>query len=53
MQGLSFEARLRVLAMCIALPGLLICCGLLVSQHASTSLWLTLLGVILFVSLIV
>jgi nitrogen fixation/metabolism regulation signal transduction histidine kinase len=29
------------------------CCGLLVSQHASTSLWLTLLGVILFVTLIV
>jgi two-component system nitrogen regulation sensor histidine kinase NtrY len=53
MQGLSFEARLRVLAMCIALPGLLICCGLLISQHASTSLWLTLLGVILFVTLIV
>jgi nitrogen fixation/metabolism regulation signal transduction histidine kinase len=52
-QGLSFEARLRVLAMCIALPGLLICCGLLVSQHASTSLWLTLLGAILFVTLIV
>ncbi|MDT7811246.1 MAG: two-component system, NtrC family, nitrogen regulation sensor histidine kinase NtrY, partial [Acidobacteriaceae bacterium] len=39
--------------MCIALPGLLVCCGLLVSQHASTSLWLTLLGVIVFVSLIV
>jgi nitrogen fixation/metabolism regulation signal transduction histidine kinase len=53
MQGLSFEARLRVLAMCIALPGLLICCGLLVSQHASTSLWFTLLGVIVFVTLIV
>ncbi|MGB9417318.1 MAG: ATP-binding protein [Acidobacteriaceae bacterium] len=53
MQGLSFEARLRVLAMCIALPGLLICCGLLYSQHASTSLWLTLLGVIFFVTLIV
>jgi two-component system nitrogen regulation sensor histidine kinase NtrY len=53
MQGLSFEARLRVLAMCIALPGLLICCGLLVSQHASTSLWFTLLGVIAFVTLIV
>lgn len=53
MQGLSFESRLRVLAMCIALPGLLTCCGLLVSQHASTSLWLTLLGVILFVTLIV
>ena len=52
-QGLSFEARLRVLAMCIALPGLVICCGLLISQHASTSLWLTLLGVILFVTLIV
>lgn len=53
MQGLSFEARLRVLAMCIALPGLLICCGLLFSQHASTSLWLTLVGVIFFVTLIV
>ena len=53
MQGLSFEARLRVLAMCIALPGILICCGLLFSQHASTSLWLTLLGVIFFVTLIV
>jgi two-component system, NtrC family, nitrogen regulation sensor histidine kinase NtrY len=53
MQGLSFEARLRVLAMCIALPGLLICCGLLFSQHASTSLWLTLLGVIFCVTLIV
>jgi two-component system, NtrC family, nitrogen regulation sensor histidine kinase NtrY len=53
MHGLSFEARLRVLAMCIALPGLLICCGLLVSQHASTSLWLTLLGVMIFVMLIV
>jgi nitrogen fixation/metabolism regulation signal transduction histidine kinase len=39
--------------MCIALPGLLVCCGLLISQHASTSLWLTLLGVIVFVSLIV
>ena len=39
--------------MCIALPGLVTCCGLLVSQHASTSLWLTLLGVILFVTLIV
>jgi two-component system nitrogen regulation sensor histidine kinase NtrY len=51
--GLSFEARLRVLAMCIALPGLLVCCGLLLSQHASTSLWLTLLGVIVFVTLIV
>ena len=50
--GLSFEARLRVLAMCIALPGLLVCCGLLLSQHASTSLWLTLLGVILFATLI-
>jgi two-component system nitrogen regulation sensor histidine kinase NtrY len=50
--GLSFEARLRVLALCIALPGLLVCCGLLLSQHASTSLWLTLLGVILFVTLI-
>jgi nitrogen fixation/metabolism regulation signal transduction histidine kinase len=43
---------LRVLALCIALPGLLVCCGLLLSQHASTSLWLTLLGVILFVTLI-
>src|SRR5580698_4057228 len=53
MQWLSFEARLRVLAMCIALPGILICCGLLFSQHASTSLWLTLLGVIFFVTLIV
>ena len=53
MHGLSFESRLRVLVMCIALPGLLTCCGLLVSQHASTSLWLTLLGVILFVTLIV
>jgi two-component system, NtrC family, nitrogen regulation sensor histidine kinase NtrY len=52
-QGLSFESRLRVLTLCIALPGLLTCCGLLVSQHASTSLWLTLLGVILFVTLIV
>ncbi len=51
--GLSFEARLRVLAMAIALPGLLVCCGLLIAQHASTSLWLTLLGVVLFVSLIV
>ncbi|HEX6495521.1 MAG TPA: ATP-binding protein [Acidobacteriaceae bacterium] len=51
--GLSFEARLRVLAMAIALPGLLACSGLLIAQHASTSLWLTLLGVILFVSLIV
>jgi nitrogen fixation/metabolism regulation signal transduction histidine kinase len=50
--GLSFEARLRVLALCIALPGLLVCCGLLLSQHASTSLWLTLLGVIVFVTLI-
>jgi nitrogen fixation/metabolism regulation signal transduction histidine kinase len=53
MHGLSFESRLRVLTICIALPGLLTCCGLLVSQHASTSLWLTLLGVILFVTLIV
>jgi len=53
MQGLSFESRLRVLVMCIALPGLLTCCGLLVSHHASTSLWLTLLGIILFVTLIV
>jgi two-component system nitrogen regulation sensor histidine kinase NtrY len=52
-QGLSFESRLRVLTICIALPGLLTCCGLLFSQHASTSLWLTLLGVILFVTLIV
>jgi two-component system, NtrC family, nitrogen regulation sensor histidine kinase NtrY len=52
-QGLSFEARLRVLAMCIALPGLLVCCGLLASQHASSSLWFTLLGVILFVTLII
>jgi nitrogen fixation/metabolism regulation signal transduction histidine kinase len=42
-----------VLAICIALPGLLTCCGLLFSQHASTSLWLTLLGVILFVTLII
>jgi nitrogen fixation/metabolism regulation signal transduction histidine kinase len=39
--------------MCIALPGLLICCGLLIARHASTSLWLTLLGVMLFVTLIV
>ncbi len=39
--------------MCIALPGVLVCCGLLLSQHASTSLWLTLLGVIVFVTLIV
>jgi two-component system, NtrC family, nitrogen regulation sensor histidine kinase NtrY len=39
--------------MCIALPGLLVCCGLLLSQHASTSLWLTLLGVIAFITLIV
>jgi nitrogen fixation/metabolism regulation signal transduction histidine kinase len=52
-QGLSFEARLRVLALGIALPGLLVCCGLLIAQHASTSLWLTLLGVIVFVTLIV
>ncbi|MFL6426859.1 MAG: sensor histidine kinase [Acidobacteriaceae bacterium] len=37
----------------IAVPGLLVCCGLLIAQHASTSLWLTLLGVTLFVSLIV
>jgi two-component system, NtrC family, nitrogen regulation sensor histidine kinase NtrY len=50
---MSFEARLRVLAMCIALPGLAVCCGLLLSQHASTSLWFTLLGVIVFVTLIV
>jgi nitrogen fixation/metabolism regulation signal transduction histidine kinase len=52
-RGLSFEARLRVLAMCIALPGLLVCCGLLLSQHASSSLWFTLLGIIVFVTLIV
>jgi nitrogen fixation/metabolism regulation signal transduction histidine kinase len=39
--------------MCIALPGLLTCCGLLLSQHASTSLWLTLVGLIVFVTLIV
>jgi nitrogen fixation/metabolism regulation signal transduction histidine kinase len=50
---MSFEARLRVLAICIALPSLLVCCGLLMAQHASLSLWLTLLGVILFVTLIV
>jgi nitrogen fixation/metabolism regulation signal transduction histidine kinase len=43
---------LRVLALCIALPGLAVCCGLLLAQHASTSLWLTLLGVIFFVTLI-
>jgi two-component system, NtrC family, nitrogen regulation sensor histidine kinase NtrY len=53
MHGLSFEARLRVLVMCIALPGLVTCCGLLLSQRASTSLWLTLLGVIAFLTLIV
>jgi nitrogen fixation/metabolism regulation signal transduction histidine kinase len=53
MDGMSFEARLRILAMCIALPGVLVCCGLLISQHASTSLWLTLLGLVVFVSLIV
>ena len=52
-QGMSFEARLRVLAICIALPGLAVCCGLLISQHASSSLWFTLLGVIIFVTLIV
>ena len=50
---MSFEARLRVLAVCIALPALLVCCGLLIAQHASLSLWLTLMGVILFVTLIV
>jgi two-component system, NtrC family, nitrogen regulation sensor histidine kinase NtrY len=44
---------LRLLAMCIALPGLLVCCGLLLAQHASRSLWLTLLGLIVFVTLIV
>jgi nitrogen fixation/metabolism regulation signal transduction histidine kinase len=50
---MSFEARLRVLAACIALPGVLVCCGLLFAQHASTSLWATLLGVMLFSMLIV
>lgn len=50
---MSFEARLRVLAVCIALPSLLVCCGLLIAQHASLSLWLTLMGVILFATLIV
>ena len=49
---MSFEVRLRVLAFCIALPGLLTCCGLLMALHASTSLWVTLLGVILFTALI-
>ena len=53
MQGMSFEARLRVLAACIALPALAVCCGLLIAQHASLSLWLTLLGVTLFVTLII
>lgn len=52
MRGISFEARLRVLAACIALPALAVCCGLLIAQHASLSLWLTLLGVVLFVTLI-
>ena len=44
---------MRVLAMCIALPGLVVCCGLLISQRASTSLWFTLVGIIVFVTLIV
>ena len=44
---------MRVLAMCIALPGLVVCCGLLISQRASSSLWFTLVGIIVFVTLIV
>lgn len=51
-RGMSFEARLRILALCVALPGLLVSCGLLIALHASRSLWLTLLGVILFSTLI-
>lgn len=52
-QGMSFETRLRLLAMGIALPGIAVCCGLLISRHASSSLWFTLMGVVLFVTLIV
>jgi nitrogen fixation/metabolism regulation signal transduction histidine kinase len=50
---MSFEARLRLLALLMAAPGLLVCCGLLLAQHASGGLWGTLLGVVLLASLII
>ena len=49
---MSFEGRLRLLALGMALPGVLVCIGLLLALHASTSLWVTLLGVILFAVLV-
>src|ERR1700731_5146399 len=52
-QGMSFEARLRLLALLMAVPGLLVSGGLLLAQHASRGLWATLLGVILLASLII
>jgi two-component system, NtrC family, nitrogen regulation sensor histidine kinase NtrY len=51
-RGISFEARLRLLALLIAVPGLLVTGGLLFAQHASGSVWATLLGLILFATLI-
>jgi two-component system nitrogen regulation sensor histidine kinase NtrY len=52
-QGISFEARLRLLALLMPVPALLVVSGLLFTQHASGGLWTTLLGVVVLASLII
>ncbi len=51
-RGMRFEARLQLIAALLALPGLLVTIGLLWSRHASSTLWITLLAVILFATLL-
>lgn len=41
---LSFEGRLRLLALILACSGMLIACGLLIAMHASGTLWFSLLA---------
>ena len=51
-RGMSFERRLWLLAALLALPGALIGAGLLIALHAASGLWLIVLGLWAFVSLI-
>lgn len=49
---MRFEAKLQLIAALLAMPGLLVTVGLLWSRHASTTLWITVLAVILFATLV-
>lgn len=51
-RAMSFEGRLRVLVAVLAASGMLIACGLLVTMHASATLWFSLLALWGFAALI-